>query len=168
MVIIRYHSYNCQVCGRPTNHQLFVLQCQSCGLAMCKKCAKGSFCLECFNSLPEELQKKYKKQLALPKIIVSTILLAIAIPLGIFNPGLLLFLALMGIIAYCMDHGRYKTTPKSAVRKAQKIVAELRQQTQPITQYGPNNQNTQNNTQQQNSFQPNDPNQKYDGTFWEN
>ena len=65
-------------------HQLFVLQCQNCGISLCKKCAKGSLCLDCYSALPDDMQKKYNRQLKTPIIIVSVILLAIFIPLTYF------------------------------------------------------------------------------------
>ena len=174
MGYIQYYSYNCQRCGNPTQHQLFVLQCQSCGVPMCKNCSKGALCFRCFNSLPQQLQEKYHKQLNSPKIILGIILGAIAIPMGIFAPPLLIFLVIIGCKAYSMDHGKYKTTRKSVLRKAQNIVSEVRQQgppptTQPSQQQQnayPQQQNTyqqQQNTQQKQQ----DPDQKYDGTFWE-
>lgn len=162
MVMIHYYSYNCNCCGKATQHQLFVLKCQNCGFSLCKKCAKGSLCLNCYNSLPEELQKKYSRQLNTPKIIIIIILLAIFTPIGILIPQLLLFLVLLGVIAYCMDHGKYKTTPRSAVRKAQKIVTEARLQFQSTPQPSQNLQQ-----KQQKKYQQQDPESKYDGTFWD-
>ncbi len=186
MVMVQYYSYNCNRCGNATKHQLFVLQCQSCGIQLCKKCAKGSLCLDCFTSLPDEMQKKYSRQLITPIIILISVLLAIAIPLALFAPEVLFFIVLIGIVAWCKDHGRLKTTPRSAVRKAQKIVAETRQRNQGISQPQPSqnyqqqqqqNQQQQNrqqqNQQQQNQQQQNqqktyqkDPDSKYSGTFW--
>ncbi len=172
MSFTNYYSYNCNRCGNATKHQLFVLQCQSCGIQLCKKCAKGSLCLDCFNSLPDEMQKKYHKQLTTPIIILSVVLFIIAIPIGIFIPGLLVFLIIVGVIAWRKDHGSLKTTPKSAVIKAQKIVAEVRQKNQGISQPQPSQnsqQQQQQNQQQQNQQQTyqKDPDSKYSGTFWE-
>ena len=167
--MVHYYSYNCKRCGNATKHQLFVLQCQSCGIQLCKKCAKGSLCLDCFNSLPDEMQKKYHKQLITPIIILSVVLLIIAIPIGILIPGLLIFLVILGVVAWSKDHGSLKTTPKSAVRKAQKIVAETRQLFQSTSQPQPSQnfqQQQQQNQQQQNTYQK-DPDSKYGGTFWE-
>lgn len=177
--MVSYYNYNCNRCGNATKHQLFVLQCQSCGIQLCKKCAKGSLCIDCFNSLPDEMQKKYSRQLKTPIIILSIVLLVIIVPLAIIIPGLAVFIVAIGAAAYCMDHGSLKTTPKSAVRKAQKIVAETRQQFQGTTQPQPSQnfqQQQQQNQQQQNQQQAQnqqkntyqkDPDSKYSGTFWD-
>lgn len=180
MGMVNYYSYTCNRCGKATKHQLFVLQCQSCGIQLCKKCAKGSLCLDCFNSLPDEMQKKYSRQLKTPIIILTIVLLVISVPLALFAPGFLIFCIIIGIVAWSKDHGSLKTTPKSAVRKAQNIVAETRQQFQGTTQPQPSlniqqqqqqqNQQQQNQQQaqnkQQNTYQK-DPDSKYNGTFWE-
>lgn len=168
MGMVNYYSYICNRCGKATKHQLFVLQCQSCGIQLCKKCAKGSLCLDCFNSLPDEMQKKYSRQLKAPIIILSIVLLVIAVPLAIFAPGFIIFCIIIGIVAWSKDHGSLKTTPKSAVRKAQNIVAETRQQFQGTTQPQPslNIQQQQQQNQQQNTYQK-DPDSKYSGTFWD-
>ncbi|QEE15819.1 hypothetical protein DSAG12_01646 [Promethearchaeum syntrophicum] len=174
----RYFEYACQRCGNGTAHQLFVLQCQNCGKSLCKKCAKGSLCLDCYNALPDDLQKNYNRQLKTPIIIISVILLAIFIPLGIIIPELLIFCAILGGAAWLMDHGRLKTTPRSAVRKAKVIVADARQRFQNI---GPTHQNYQQQQQQQQQYQnqqqpqknnqqktyQKDPDDKYGGTFWD-
>ena len=184
MAVTRFFEYSCQRCGNATAHQLFVLQCQSCGISLCKKCAKGSLCLDCYNSLPVEMQKKYSQQLKTPIIVGSVILLVIFIPMTYYLWQLTLFCVILGGAAYLMDHGRLKTTPKSAVRKAQIIVAKTRQQYQNVTPPSQNfqqqqQQQQQNQQHQQQKYQQQqqkknqqkttkkDPDDKYGGTFWE-
>lgn len=165
--MVMIYSYNCLRCGKPTRHQLFVLTCQSCGIPICKECSKGSLCLQCYNSLPEELQKKYCHQLDKPKKKLKIILLVLS-PLFIIFPPLIC----LGLTAYYKDHGKNKTTPRSEVLKAQNIVTEARQNNQGISQpqtsqnYPQQQQQNQQQQNQQQTYQK-DPDSKYGGTFWE-
>jgi len=127
---------------------------------MCKKCAKGGFCLDCYKSLPYDMQKKYSRQLKMPIIILSVALFVIAVPMVVLAPGFLICLVLIGCKAYSLDHGKYKTTRKSVLRKARNILADLGQISPQAAQ------SLQTSQPQQNPPNPQDPDQQYKGTFW--
>lgn len=121
------YTYTCSECMQPTRHQVFILACQSCGKQLCKACAIGAMCHHCLQALPMALQNEYTgylKRRSKMSWIFGLILLGCAVPLFFISTGLAIFLLVIGICAFVIDHGSATTTRKGIVRTAKKIVAK--------------------------------------------